>query len=350
MQITPLQVAKKIIKETAENAFLKKLTEEMDKRYVASKDKSAYAQLDELIEVVQQKSPASYFEMIQNMKMQAKSKAEFEQNFASVQMYYNLVHQCMAFRQSPYVYTIDQDYQSEIKTISLDTPLSVFGRIPHLALFVDFPFPLVNDCVGALVCRSKTKDGKQGIMVSLLKTSLKQKDVSSDYTFAFPIVDVDITVGEYLKAMEDIAIRNDLNIIHRGVPTEDAAQLNRNFCLQMLSVILWLCVEKPDISDFTGKILTPNDLKKSHFGKDKKGKLIPPSQPILRIIGKQLGGEIRKFKQQIHEHEVATIQYPSRTVRPHIRSGHWHGYWYGSGDDKVYDVKWLNATLVNAKV
>ena len=39
-----------------------------------------------------------------------------------------------------------------------------------------------------------------------------------------------------------------------------------------------------------------------------------------------------------------------RRVRPHIRSGHFHGFWSGTAQNKTYNVKWLPAIFVNSLI
>lgn len=54
---------------------------------------------------------------------------------------------------------------------------------------------------------------------------------------------------------------------------------------------------------------------------------------------------------RVQREEIAQSESDARktkTIRPHIRKGHWHGYWEGSGQDKHYVPKWLAAIFVNA--
>lgn len=68
----------------------------------------------------------------------------------------------------------------------------------------------------------------------------------------------------------------------------------------------------------------------------KTGAFIPPEKPLIYDVGARLGGEIRKKRDEI-EHGLNS---GTRTVRPHIRRGHWHGYWKGTGQNRHFDVKW----------
>lgn len=79
---------------------------------------------------------------------------------------------------------------------------------------------------------------------------------------------------------------------------------------------------------------------------DKKtGVFIPPNRPIIYNIGKRLGGEIRTFNDKI----AATDSRISNRKRPHIRRGHWHGVWSGTGQNKEFKIYWQPAIFVNAR-
>ena len=39
----------------------------------------------------------------------------------------------------------------------------------------------------------------------------------------------------------------------------------------------------------------------------------------------------------------------SSRKRPHIRRGHWHGVWSGTGQNKEFKIYWQPAIFVNAR-
>lgn len=323
------------------------IREVLDKNYIRRKDKSCYMRYGEIEAVMAELHP-DYKASFQKSMQQNYMLGEVN-SLLNVQL--NFTHQLMALRLSPFVYTIDKDYQSEIKPIPLDTPYSIFEKIPHLALYLEFEYgDIVAECMpeeeyytgllfpGAVVCRTITPNGKMGISIGLVKVIEKtgRFDVLTTFTFSF-----DTNIGETLAAINESAMENE--------KTRKYPHFFKKVFLRILSTLLWLSVEEPDISDFSGKILDRSKIQTINSCIDKRGKLIVPPQPIMRIIGSRLGGEIRKFKEQIDDYDKLP-KLSQRSVQPHIRSGHWHGYWVGSGDNKEYTVKWLNPTLVNATV
>lgn len=341
-KLTSFQLVTDLI---ASNEIFSDIRELLDRNYIRREDKSYYVKYGEIEEVMAQLHP-SYETSFQNAMEQQYSLKD-STNLLAVQL--NFTHQIMALRLSPFIYAIDKDYQSEIKPISLDTPYSVFEKIPHLALYLEFEYSdIVAECMpetyehddllfpGAVVCRAMTPDGQKGLSIGLVKVSKKtgRFDVLTTFTCAF-----NTNIRQTVEAITESAMQDQR--------TQKYPEFFKRVFLRILSALLWLSVEEPDISDFSGKVLDPSKIKTSSSRIDKRGKLIIPPQPIMRIIGSRLGGEIRKFKQQIDDYDKLP-SLSQRTVRPHIRSGHWHGYWVGSGDNKEYTVKWLNATLVNA--
>lgn len=87
--------------------------------------------------------------------------------------------------------------------------------------------------------------------------------------------------------------------------------------------------------------------------KVKKGvKMFPPEQVNLMRVGQDFGDEIRKFYREYPVGKTVTLQSNSnRTVRPHIRRGHWHLYWFGnrSQPDLMYTkLLWISPTFVHS--
>ena len=112
-----------------------------------------------------------------------------------------------------------------------------------------------------------------------------------------------------------------------------------------LSLLLWLCAEEPDITSIAGEPVTGEQLRLPKYGRNKKtGAFVPPSQPHIYDIGKRLGGEVRDFNKRNGAPDARI----SSRKRPHIRRGHWHGVWTGTGQNKEFKVYWQPAIFVNS--
>lgn len=64
-------------------------------------------------------------------------------------------------------------------------------------------------------------------------------------------------------------------------------------CFHFLPILLWLCVEDPDITNMKDERIEREQLFKPKYTIHKKtGVFVPPSQPIVFNLGKRLGSEI----------------------------------------------------------
>ena len=106
----------------------------------------------------------------------------------------------------------------------------------------------------------------------------------------------------------------------------------------MVSVLLYLCSEEPDIADERG---TDRQPAKPPAKKTKAGpRIFPPDNPSFWETGFRLGDAIRRAQS-----ESGSLS--GSTPRPHIRRAHWHGYWTGpkSGQQRMV-IKWVHPILV----
>ena len=106
----------------------------------------------------------------------------------------------------------------------------------------------------------------------------------------------------------------------------------------LLSLILYICSEKPE---YSGGIPSRPQPKRT-----KKGwRIFPPLKPKIIDVGMSIGDSLRaiSFGDDGDSSE--------RSIRPHIRRGHWHGYWIGKkdGEDRKFIYNWLSPIPVNAK-
>lgn len=109
-----------------------------------------------------------------------------------------------------------------------------------------------------------------------------------------------------------------------------------------VSIILYLCSDKPDICN----PLAPGTSPHRPEPKKVKGgmKLFPAQKPTIWEVGRNIGQALRNAASQSKEYQGGSHASP----KAHIRRGHWHGYWTGphSGNRK-FVLKWLHPMLIN---
>ena len=105
-----------------------------------------------------------------------------------------------------------------------------------------------------------------------------------------------------------------------------------------LSLLLYLCIDEPDIERIQNQLPCRPRVKK---GK-KNQPLIPPKYSTVWQVGKRLA------KQMIIPEE-AKGKYHSSPI-PHIRRGHYHGVWTGkrNSPDRKFIYNWWHPTVINA--
>lgn len=138
--------------------------------------------------------------------------------------------------------------------------------------------------------------------------------------------------GNLVDAVGAFIAQAQLNAAQLGhdMPTVNIPDLAKEI-EPMVSLVLYLCSQTADLS----RPIPPPE-GDGHFTK------LKPARYITRI---QVGGKIGPLLQQPHD-EPGTHAGP----RPHIRRGHWHGYWSGPRSDPAqrrYELRWLPPIPVN---
>lgn len=107
----------------------------------------------------------------------------------------------------------------------------------------------------------------------------------------------------------------------------------------LLSLLLYLCSSEPEIlaDREPGKSPARPKPKKTKNG----WRLFPPNKTTIWTVGEETGRVLRSYNDQSNSGEAG------RTVKPHLRRAHWHGYWLGprSGEQK-FIYRWLPPILI----
>lgn len=116
---------------------------------------------------------------------------------------------------------------------------------------------------------------------------------------------------------------------------EDLTDFVRRLSVLMISHLLYVCCDKPDIE--SGSVPAPRKAKKSGAR---------PERPArVHRVGWREGPAIRDFHQKVAR--LRSTGATGRTVIPHVRRGHPHTFRWGKG--RVFTkVKWIPPLLVNA--
>ena len=146
------------------------------------------------------------------------------------------------------------------------------------------------------------------------------------------------TIEESAEALDE-ENRSAPSLVTAPIP-HCSAKVWNPFVAQLLSLLLWLCSEAPEIG--SGSSPT-NPLPK----KTRKGiRFFPADQPKVWNVGVRIGAELRKAI-AVSDSTVGAER-TSTSPRAHFRRAHWHTYRIGTGgSDKT--LRWLSPILVNLK-
>lgn len=115
----------------------------------------------------------------------------------------------------------------------------------------------------------------------------------------------------------------------------------------LLNLLLYLCADEPEIDDEREPGASPGSPQPRRV---KAGlRLFPPDKPTHWRVGEATGQQLRAAASSSAPTEAGAEQ---RTVRTHIRRGHWHGYWTGPraperAAERGFVYHWLHPLIVS---
>lgn len=107
----------------------------------------------------------------------------------------------------------------------------------------------------------------------------------------------------------------------------------------MLSLLLYLCSEKPDIDNWQ-----PSVPQMKFLGT--KRRLLQSKEVKTWEVGLRIGAAFVLAKKSS---SGSGGDGSSSSVRPHIRRAHWHSFWVGQRGEQTISLRWLPPILVNVE-
>ena len=246
------------------------------------------------------------------------------------------------WRYSRSVYRFDPDiYRELISTpFSGDIPTEVLLRIPEWSIFVEMQEESVNGFFASLNLRRKAADAPfEAVLLfvfctedGLVPFDIKLSDGTIENAFSKNMARCETfgsNTGNWVGQFFSEHFGDDFSLLKKA-----------------LSLVLYICSDEAEIRDRDVPDWEPS------FPRPKitKGveRLFPADRNRIVDVGRELGAMLR---------EGATHGEPGaptgRTVRPHLRRGHWHGYWTGprkeNRDLQKFVLKWLPPIYVHGR-
>jgi len=227
-------------------------------------------------------------------------------------------------------------YDPEVYAALIDTPLagdlpaSLLLRLPEWSVYIETP---------GLAIYGVAVDGFWATLdydIECGDAQLRTVMAIGDQTHASPTIT--LGRGSLADAIERTYAGSEDVVTYLGDDVRPHAERDAAQMMPFVSLLLYLCTDEPEIDDVRQPGSSPGNPRPKRV---KHGwRLFAPDRARIWTVGAQIGKAIREGR----EHEPT-----GRTVRPHIRRGHWHGYWYGPRTgERVMRVKWLPPIAVAA--
>ena len=243
-----------------------------------------------------------------------------------------------AWRYSKGIYYFDDEVRSALiqTDIAGDLPADVLLRLPEWSVYVA-TLGLTwgdHDLLGFwahLEYDAGNGDRELRLLLDL------------DWDRGLPAVAIHLDAGTLIEA---IARTFAQGVAQTGLvgglpdPVLRAAEVTAERVAPLVSLLLYLCSDEPEIDDDRQPGVSPI---RPEATKTKRGwRLFAPDRERYWVVGKPLGEVIRRGRA-----EASAAGH--RTVRPHIRRGHWHGYWLGPRDgERRFAYHWLPPMVIAA--
>lgn len=264
------------------------------------------------------------------------------------------------WRYSRSVYRFDPDvYRELIETpFSGEIPEEVLLRLPEWSVFVEMQEESVSGFFASLDFLSPGQADLLFVFCMgehLIPFNIRLSCGTIENSLAQCLKEFEAMVGEgdelkeeYAKLLADnlahVKIEGGIGVVKEGF--EKVLGEDLSLVKKALSLVLYICSDEAEIRDRDAPDWEPG------FPRPKitKGKeqLFPADRNRIVEVGRELGAQLREGA--VHSEPGAPT---GRTVRPHLRRGHWHGFWTGprkeNRDQQKFVLKWLPPLFVHGR-
>lgn len=251
-----------------------------------------------------------------------------------------------AWQKTKGIYRFDETLIEEMLDMDssdMKIPTEVLLRLPQWCLYIETPFYKINGVqMDGFFVHIEHDVNKGDVELRFIRATNNHL-----YPLVMHIGDWTIEEGvqrAFAKAKENALTHTNMDVFQvlkdLGEVIDDEIKMTK----QMVSLVLYLC---SDSADYTrDKPIMPAPIK------TKMGLQLPSAEKAkIWDVGVRTGSIIRLSRQQSGSGE--TYAETGRSVRPHVRKAHWHGYWTGpraedKKQDRKYSVKWIPPVFVKA--
>lgn len=214
-----------------------------------------------------------------------------------------------AWRVTQGIYQFDPDLYEALITTSVETlPAEVLTLLPEWGVYIETPG---HEMIGGFFAHCEYDARYKRPELRLL---LNTPD--SLIPVAIPVV----------NGMLSDAI---------NTATPGMGEMLGKICEPLVSLVLYICSVSADFGHYSAYRPTPV--------KTKRGpRIFPPGSPTIIETGKNIGAVLRASRASYNNTPASGGT--GRTVLPHVRRAHWHGYW--KGKPTRFEIRWMPPILV----
>lgn len=237
-----------------------------------------------------------------------------------------------------------------------EIPVEVLKRLPQYGTYVEVKFKhsdevkkVIPEVFGMLafydmVDQPVSLDDKTQLVLSLVMVPIIDGRGQSEHVQTFgemmltkPPLAIPLLKG---RTVEDCL---KIDQFRRGAELSKLTNDSLTMWNMLLNMVLYVCSEEPDKE---GVRPGQTDATRRDLGAS-------GGDVEAWNVGTRLGAVLRKVdgEEKFFDESIESSGEPTGVrMRPHIRTGHWHGYWFGprNADARGYRMKWVAPTLVNA--
>lgn len=266
-------------------------------------------------------------------------------NLSDLSGFLSFVPSVGTWRYSQEIYRFDPALLTALQDtpVTGDLPSQVLLRLPEWAVYIETPgFAFyghpVEGFYASLDFHLKHRVPELRLMFAVQPASFQTLSIVLDDS---PLEETLANLVKYVDLDKDIE-----NVFPDLSPTTKTAAISKIVAelSPFLSLLLFICSEEPEIDDLRVPGTSPQYAAPR---KTKRGwRFFPAERERVWTVGQTLGATLRQ-----HREDDGTVHEPTgRTVRTHLRRGHWHGVWTGprktQGEQK-FKLNWLPPIVVN---
>lgn len=275
---------------------------------------------------------AAWYSIVSNTKNQGRPLLDI-----ALMQELQLLAACGTWRYSKGVYKFDDElYRAVISSeVSGNLPSQVLMRLPEWCIYVETQEMNVfdNACYGFWTWLEQDQNHGH----TELRILLDLEDGFTSVPLHLGDWDLKAAVQKYL----DEAGYQAAKLGKDWSQSEDDISGISHDIMPIVSLILFICSESPDITNLESPENQPS---RPQAKKTKKGwRLFPADKVKNWSVGSRYG---EMFRRDIHEYQSTS----GRTVKPHLRRGHYHTYWTGKrgSDEQKAVLKFVMPMIVRA--